>query len=122
MTYTWTAPRTFVNGELETSAILNHHVSEQTGYLYQMIQGDLITITPTAGAPTTLDVTFPLPFPVKPYVLIGYHGNSPGTGATRVRPPGAYNESTTGFTAAVYRGNTTSTELVWLAILPWGMV
>ena len=119
---TYTEPRTWADGELETAAIFNHHVSEQMASLYGMIQGGLITITPVAGTPTTLDVSFPLPFAQKPYVLIGYHGASPGSGGTQVRTVGAYNESTTGFTASIYRGNTTVTELVWLAILPWGMV
>ena len=69
-------------------------------------------ITPTAGAATSGGVTFPTPFASTPTVLICPQTAVPGTvlGAT------ATGVSTSGFTAWVWRSNTTSTALVWIAL------
>lgn len=72
-----------------------------------------VSITPTANTPTSKSVSFGKTFPSTPNVIISAETSVPGS---TVLECGATNISTTGFTAWVYRTNTTATVLHWIAI------
>ena len=72
-----------------------------------------VSITPTANTPTSKTVSFGKTFSSTPNVIISAETSVPGT---TVLECGATNISTTGFTAWVYRTNTTATVLHWIAI------
>ena len=72
-----------------------------------------VSITPTANSPTSKTVSFGKTFPSTPNVIISAETSVPGT---TVLECGATNISATGFTAWVYRTNTTATVLHWIAI------
>lgn len=72
-----------------------------------------VSITPTANTPTSATVTFNKTFSSTPNVIISPETSVP---YSTVRGCGATNISTTGFTAWVYRTNTTATVLHWIAI------
>lgn len=72
-----------------------------------------VSITPTANTPTSKTVSFNKTFSSTPNVIISAETSVP---YSTVRGCGATNISTTGFTAWVYRTNTTATVLHWIAI------
>ena len=72
-----------------------------------------VSITPTANSPTSKTVSFGKKLPSTPNVIISAETSVPGS---TVLECGATNISTTGFTAWVYRTNTTATVLHWIAI------
>lgn len=72
-----------------------------------------VSITPTANSPTSKTVSFGKTLPSTPNVIISAETSVPGS---TVLECGATNISKTGFTAWVYRTNTTATVLHWIAI------
>lgn len=80
------------------------------------MQTGLVTITPTTVNVTeSLTVTFPTPFDVAPYVVLGLDtGTSASTGC--IIWPGSI--TTTSFSASVNRGNLSPTTMTWIAMTP----
>lgn len=72
-----------------------------------------VSITPTANTPTSKSVSFGKTFPSAPQVVVTPESSVAGTTLTGWA---VTNITTTGFTAWVTRGNTTSTTLHWIAI------
>ena len=113
----WTTPRTFVAGEMIPAADLNLYVRDNLAFLKERIQAGTVAITPVAGTPTSVTVTFPIPFSSPPRVIISPATSSVGTGGTQVEGCGADSETTTQFRATILRNNTTVTNCRWVATL-----
>jgi hypothetical protein len=76
------------------------------------MQAGRVTITPVANTPTSIAVTFPRPFATAPKVVVTADASLPGS---EVLGAGATSITTTGFTAWIYRTNTTVGRLNWIA-------
>lgn len=109
----WTTPRTFTAGETVNAGMLNTNIRDNIGFLHDRIQAGTVAINPVANTPTSVTVTFPVAFATAPRVTIS--AASPNVG-TQVIACGADLETTTQFRATVYRTNTTTTNLRWVAI------
>ena len=72
-----------------------------------------VSITPTADTPTSQSVSFGKTFTSAPQVVVTPESTVAGT---TLKGWAVTNITTTGFTAWVTRGNTTSTTLHWIAI------
>ena len=72
-----------------------------------------VSITPTADTPTSQSVSFGKTFSSAPQVVVTPESSVAGT---TLKGWAVTNITTTGFTAWVTRGNTTSTTLHWIAI------
>lgn len=77
----------------------------------KLIQWGGVTITPTANSTTSKAVSFPKAFSSTPLIQV-----SANTSVPNIVRVGYSGQSTTGFSAYLYRTNTTSTAISWLAI------
>ena len=112
----WTSPRTWVASEVVSAATMNQHVRDNLQFLYSRIQTGTATITPSApNTPTSITVTFPVPFASTPYVVASGATGVPGVTVTGV---GADQETTTTFRLTITRTNTTDTVVRWMAVIP----
>ena len=108
----WTNPRTWVAGEIPTAQQFNTHVRDNLAFLKERVQAGTTEITPVANVPTSVIVTFPIPFASPPRVIISPASTVIGTTVLGV---GADEETNTQFRATVLRTNTTLTGVRWLA-------
>ena len=108
----WTTPRTWVAGEIPTANRLNLHVRDNLRFLKERVQAGTTEITPVANVPTSVTVTFPVPFASPPRVIISPASTVIGSAVLGV---GADSETNTSFRATVLRTNTTLTGVRWLA-------
>lgn len=76
------------------------------------MQTGTVSITPVASTPTSLAVTFPRAFSAAPTVVVMPVTDKP---YSEVRGAAVSSISTTGFTAWIYRTNTTATTVAWIA-------
>lgn len=77
-----------------------------------MIQWGSVSVTPTANAVTTVDVTFDKAYAYAPFVGVTVRSAS----VNQVTGFGCTGTSTTGTTLRFYRTSTTSTTIGWIAI------
>jgi len=77
-----------------------------------LIQWGSVSITPVANTWTTTNVTFAKQFTSQPSVVASHTTGS----STNMAVASAGSPTNTGFTAGVYRVNTTSTNVRWIAI------
>jgi hypothetical protein len=104
----------YCNCDMEVDGKLTAGSASVTGSLTAgNIDHGSVSITPTANTPTSKTVSFNKTFSSTPNVIISAETSVP---YSTVRGCGATNISTTGFTAWVYRTNTTATVLHWIAI------
>ena len=78
------------------------------------MQSGSVTITPVANTHTTQAVTFDTAFASTPSVVLSPWTSVPGS---EVKGVSVNSITTTGFTAVIYRTNTTATALHWLAAI-----
>ena len=108
----WTNPRTWLAGEQIPASEMNESVRDNLDFLKVRIQAGTVNITPVADTPTSIGVTFPVTFGAEPNVVVSPASTAVGTA---IKGVSATSPSTTGFTAWVYRTNTTVTAVRWVA-------
>lgn len=108
------------NVSVLTNLSVSGNISAPTGTVntYSLTAGNIdcgsVSITPSAAnTPTSKSVSFGKTFPSAPQVVVTPESSVAGTTLTGWA---VTNITTTGFTAWVTRGNTTSTTLHWIAI------
>lgn len=99
---------TFTAGDVATAARLDSITPSA------LSDSGLIRIVPVANTPTSVAVKFTAPFTAVPKVVVA--PNTTVVGST-VKGVGVTDVTTTGFTAWVYRTNTTGTYVHWQAWL-----
>lgn len=105
-------PSTAAAGDWKAGDALTHTNLNARGFTGGMMQAGTVSITPVANVPTSTAVTFPFAFPSTPNVVVTAGTSVPGSEVKEVSV-GAV--TTTGFTAWIYRTNTTSTAVYWVA-------
>lgn len=91
---------------------VTHTKLNASAFAGSLMQSGTVTITPVANAATGQAVTFDTAFASTPRVVLSPADAAVGSEIKGVSVSGV---STTGFTAYVYRTNTTATALHWLA-------
>ena len=76
------------------------------------MQTGTVFVTPVANTPTSVAVTFPTAFATTPVVVASASSASPGS---EVKEISVSSVTTTGFTAWIYRTNTTDSAILWIA-------
>jgi len=82
------------------------------GFPGGQMQTGTVTITPVANTPTSTTVTFPTAFATTPVVVASASSAVPGS---EVKEVSVSSVTTTGFTAWIYRTNTTDSAILWIA-------
>lgn len=102
---------TFTSGEVATAAKLNDWKAPAA------IRAGVARITPVAGVPTSIQVTFSSPLPAFPRVIVTPVTIYPGSVVKGASITGA---STTGFTLWLTRSTSTPTSVNWVALCSTG--
>lgn len=103
----WDAPTLFTTGGAIYAGVLNQSIGAMAS------KAGIATITPVANTPTSIAVTFAAAFASTPTVLVCPGATTP---QTEVRGAAVTEVTRTGFKAWVYRTNTTSTGVCWIAM------
>lgn len=77
------------------------------------IQAGIVTMTPVANEPTSIDIVFDTEFSEVPKIVATPNSAVPGTKVTGI---GVTERTTEGFTLWVTRTNNTATSIMWIAI------
>lgn len=99
---------TFVDGEVATAAELNSLLPPVS------VQSGVVQVTPVAGTPTSVQVTFASPYAAAPKVVVTPMVTTVGD---LVKGCGVSDVTASGFTLWVYRTNATPMSVAWQA---WG--
>jgi len=104
----------FAAGTDTSRASTPANVANAFGGVFPRIASGVVAITPVANTPTLGHVTFPVGrFTSNPAVTVSASTSVPGS---TVIECAAANVNTSGFDAYIYRTNTTSTSVFWIAV------